>query len=476
MTLPPPPPPVLVTTAISYTNGDPHIGHVYESILADFIRRAYTLSGRSCKLLTGTDEHGQKIQETAQRSQITPQELCDQKSRLFQDLNKKAGNQYDYFIRTTQEEHKKQVVESILESHKNGDIYEDDYTGWYNVREESFVTDTEARLTEYRDAVTGTPYERVSEKTNKFRLSRYTPDLSLVHPRPSRVDEPRDISITRTKVSWGIPFPLDTSSTTYVWFDALLNYVTGAKLCFGDVVPEAHHVIGKDILWHHGVIYPAILKSSGLEAYTPKRVIVHGHIVDGSGRKISKSLGNYVDVDEIFSRYSVEALRYFLITETCFSTGDDLLFSHERLVSVHNNELLKSYGNLFQRLFALLRPIQSEINDAARRNDDTAEKALATFLEDLDFGAYKRCYQAFLTEANTILTNEKPWTKELGEKVEILARVYGLFHQASILLYPIIPSKIDELYAYLSGAPFTIEQSFVKIKETGKIIAFQQIK
>lgn len=468
-------PPVLVTTAISYTNGDPHIGHVYESILADFIRRVYTLSGRSCKLLTGTDEHGQKIQETAQRLGITPQELCDQKSGLFQDLNKKAGNKYDYFIRTTQEEHKKQVVQSILESHKNGDIYEDDYTGWYNVREESFVNDTEAQLTNYRDPVTGVPYERLSEKTHKFRLSRYTPDLSIVHPRPSRVDEPRDISITRAKVSWGIPFPLDASSTTYVWFDALLNYVTGAKLCFGDTVPETHHIIGKDILWHHGVIYPAILKSSGLEAYTPKRVIVHGHIVDGSGRKISKSLGNYVDVDEIFSRYSVEALRYFLITETCFSTGDDLLFSHDRLVSVHNNELLKSYGNLFQRLFTLVRPIQSEINTAIATapRDDTAEKALGVFLEDLDFFAYKRSYQTILTEANTVLTNEKPWTKDLAEKVEILGRVFSLFHQASILLYPIIPSKIDELYDHFGT---TLSLPVINITQSGKIIAFQQIK
>jgi len=468
-------PPVLVTTAISYTNGDPHIGHVYESILADFIRRAYTLSGRSCKLLTGTDEHGQKIQETAQRLGITPQELCDQKSGLFQDLNKKAGNKYDYFIRTTQDEHKKQVVHSILESHKNGDIYEDDYTGWYNVREESFVNDTEAHLTNYRDPVTGTPYERVSEKTHKFRLSKYTPDLSIVHPRPSRVDEPRDISITRTKVSWGIPFPLDVSTTTYVWFDALLNYVTGAKLCFGDAVPETHHIIGKDILWHHGVIYPAILKSSGLEAYIPKRVIVHGHIVDGNGRKISKSLGNYVGVDEIFSRYSVDALRYFLITETCFSTGDDLLFSHDRLVSVHNNELLKSYGNLFQRLFTLIRPIQSEINNAIATapHDDAAEKALEVFLDDLDFFAYKRCYQSILTEANTVLTNEKPWTKDLADKVEILGRVFSLFHQASILLYPIIPSKVDELYNHFGT---TLSLPVINITETGKIIAFQQIK
>ena len=473
----------LITTAISYTNGGPHIGHLYESVLSDFLLKSFKLFS-NVKLLTGTDEHGKKIETTAQSQNMTPLELCNVNSIKFKLLNDKLGVNYDHFIRTTDENHKKLVTESILLSESNGDIYLDNYTGYYNVREECFVSELEAAQSNYLDTVTGKPLEKITEESYFFKLEKYKEYIKninqsgLVFPptsfaTDSRLDTLKDLSISRTSFNWGIEFPKLVSEEkhiVYVWFDALLNYVTGSKLLFDQDKPALPcgssrardspdttiHLIGKDIIWFHSVIYPAILKSCGYNEFQAKNILVHGFILDKNGIKMSKSLGNVIDVDYLLDKYPVEAIRYYLIMET--SWGEDIKFNEDRLKELYNNQLIKDFGNLYQRLYTLTKPIQQKINQYFIDNDIVIRKAIDQFMNELEpitksyaIYKYKSLIQTLCTFTNKELTDKQPWlsTVNLENKVKIIGSLLVEMNKIMILLNPIIPSKIDKLRKWL---------------------------
>jgi len=350
---------ILLTTAISYTNGSPHIGHLYEAILADFIKRVYQIADYDIKLLTGTDEHGKKIQSTAQDKGISPMDLCVKYSEEFKQMNKNIDSSFNHFIRTTDLAHKDLVSKSIqqillTQSESDPIIYLGEYSGYYNIREECYITELEASKTNYLDPVTSKPYEIVKEPTWYFTLNKFTNQINqiikTIEPEyfqdeiNTRISNGlEDLSITRTTFTWGIPFPIQNYNDNnqhiiYVWFDALLNYITGKNILF----PNNHnvkpiHLIGKDILWFHSVIYPAILEASGYSNLYPYKILTHGFILDKDGKKMSKSLGNVISNDELLKKYPIEAIRYYLITNTIM--GQDFKFDPDNLVNNYNNIL-----------------------------------------------------------------------------------------------------------------------------------------
>ena len=495
---------LLITTAISYTNGSPHIGHLYESVLADFLTRSFKLF-TNVKLLTGTDEHGKKIESTALAQNITPIELCNINSLKFKQLNDKLGVGYDYFIRTTDPVHKELVSKSIQISNLADDIYLDQYTGYYNVREECFVSELEASQSNYLDLVTGKPLERITEESYFFRLSKYKDYIKqlnidgLVFPSgcfssDSRLDTLKDLSISRTSFNWGIEFPIlisdedlkvnkHSNHIVYVWFDALLNYVTGSKILFNSNTNsnpnQIIHLIGKDIVWFHSVIYPAILKSCGYESQAQaKNILVHGFIQDKNGIKMSKSLGNVIEPEELFSKYPVDSIRYYLIMETIW--GEDIKFNEDRLKDLYNNQLIKDFGNLFQRLFTLAKPIVNELNEYFNINSDNIIESNTKFLNELEaliksyaHNQYKGLIVSKCAYANKELTDKKPWEKSvsLDTKIQIIGTLLIILKQIMLLHYPIIPEKIIQLAGYL-GWTINIEPNFKLSIDVDKIKAF----
>ncbi len=490
---------IFITTAISYTNGNPHIGHLYESVLADFITRVHKINGNKTRLLTGTDEHGKKIQETAQSLGMTPIELCDIFSVRFQNMNWKLQVQYNWFIRTTQPEHIKLVQESIIKSQENMDIIKSTYSGYYNVREECYITKNAAKLTNYHDPVTNKPYEIVDEPTYNFTTSKYIDSINQtirkifpvqyendIKSKLDKMETLEDLSITRTTFDWGIKFPTDPEHVIYVWFDALLNYVTGKKILFDDEPVIPIHVIGKDILWFHAVIYPAILSSCGYCSLLPNKIITHGFILDSQGQKMSKTVGNVVDVQELIEKYPVDAIRYYLITET--SIGSDIKFSFDELVSKYNNVLIKDFGNLVQRMFNLIKPVESEINLMLKTEHyheligqliNNYSQKVNKFTEDLDILSYLDSINGLISKSNKDLTDLQPWKLELEEKIKVLSNILINLKIIFIMMYPIIPEKIVELCNWISWESkinFGYDFEFEVKQKDKKFIAFQIIK
>jgi methionyl-tRNA synthetase len=493
---------ILLTTAISYTNGAPHIGHLYESVLSDFFKNLFIICGHDTKLLTGTDEHGKKIQDMALSKNITPLELCNTNSALFKKLNDDLHVKYDYFIRTTEDLHKELVSNTINISDKNNDIYLSEYTGWYNVREECFLTDADAKSTNYKDPVTNIPYEKINEESYFFKLSQFKDfirhfltnsknDIIIPSNKNAEIlnrlsNELKDLSISRISFNWGIPFPNNKKHIIYVWFDALLNYITGKNILYPNCNNlDIYHLIGKDILWFHSVIYPAILKSSKLDDFLPKRILVHGFILDKNGNKMSKSLGNTVDVNYLIDKYPINAIRYYFIHET--NIGEDINFSEDRLKELYNNNLIKDFGNLFQRLHNLLKPIQLEINDLCsqqiiniRTKLDDCKIFLNKFAHSFDFNEYRNYITTILKNSNQILTQRKPWTINGPERFDIMFNSLIELYLVHILLYPIIPDKINELCGYIGWETInknSIDNTNLKINISlnEKIKAFQII-
>lgn len=505
---------VLITTAISYTNGNPHIGHLYEAILADFIKRVYQINSKDnieIKLLTGTDEHGKKIQTTADEQNIKPIQLCDKYSLQFKDMCDKIYTSYDYFIRTTESTHKNLVskaIENILSSQNNEKpiIYLGEYTGYYNVREECYITQTQASQTNYIDPISLKPYEILKEPSYFFKLGKYEKVISecvnKIYPSHFIQDIKLrlskgldDLSITRTGFNWGITFPNDNTHIIYVWFDALLNYITGQNILYGnnsdnindDDKVKTIHLIGKDIIWFHSVIYPAILEASFSNINYNKqisKILVHGFILDKEGRKMSKSIGNVISNEELFNLYPIEAIRYYLITNTIL--GQDFKFDSDNLINTYNNILIKNFGNLFQRLLKIVKPIQIEINKYIESNIDIFKlkqsqslNMLSCFINEFNFDKYNNYLNELIFNANKDLTDKKPWTLEIKEQVKILAIMMMDFYFVICLMYPIIPSKVLELGFHFGWNYFNLntEKIILAIPEnSNKIIAFETIK
>ena len=464
-----------ITTAIDYANAAPHIGHVYEKIVADALARYHRLAGYDTRFLTGTDEHGEKIAKAAAAAGVSPQAFVDQLAEgSFKALWRRLGISFDDFIRTTEPRHKKFVQTVLQRVYDAGDIYFAEYEGLYSVGAERYITDKElvdGKLPGDKD-----PPELRREANYFFRMEKYRGWLlDFLEENPGFIQPPGyrnevlemlrepvgDLSISRpvSRVAWGIPLPWDENHVTYVWFDALLNYISALEWPDGPLAaywPIAWHLIGKDILKPHAIFWPTMLKAAGFPLY--ERLIVHGHILGPDGRKMSKSIGNVVDPIDLADRYGVDALRYALLRETTFQS--DSPFSESILVSRLNADLANDLGNLLARTLAMVgkfrkgvvpAPGLESLRDVGLR--ESAARLAGTVLEEarnLRFHVALEAALEFVRDLNRYVAEQQPWALARNEadaerlNTVLYTLVEGL-RVASVALEPAIPFKAVEL-------------------------------
>ena len=476
--------PFYLTTAISYPNGPPHIGHAYEAIAADAIARFQRAQGRDVKLVTGTDEHGLKMVQTARGQNRDTLEFADEMSGYFRDMCARLNISYDDFVRTSEPRHHEASVAIWKAMEAAGDLYLDRYEGWYSVRDEAFYEESELVAGEGGEKVSpqGTPVEWTSEETWFFRLSKYQQPLLeyyAAHPEfiqpDSRRNEVlrfvegglRDLSVSRTSFDWGVRVPGSPDHVMYVWVDALTAYMTGVgypKLEgeFAHYWPASLHLIGKDITRFHTVYWPAFLMSAGLPI--PRQVFAHGFLLS-RGEKMSKSLGNVVDPIALAERFGVDALRYFLLREVPF--GQDGSYSAEAIVARANAELANSFGNLAQRVLTqIVRNCDGCLPEIHGHND--ADKALFEVIckavgETMP-GAYEEFAFSRATESwiqavfacNAYIDEQAPWAlrKTDPQRMEtVLATLYICIAVLAAGVRPIIPASADQLLDTMGVAP-----------------------
>ncbi len=470
-----------VTTAIAYPNGDPHIGHAYEMITTDAIARWARLEGKDVFFLTGTDEHGIKMVQTAAAQGITTRELADRNAARFSDLAAALGISNDDFIRTTEERHHKssQEIWRTMAANNNGDIYQSTYKGWYSVRDEAYFD--EAELTDALDgkklAPSGAEVTWVEEPSYFFRLSAYADRLLKLyeeHPEFIAPDERRneivsfvksglrDLSISRTTFDWGIPVPGVPGHVMYVWIDALTNYITGVGYPdatgeqFRKFWPADLHVIGKDIIRFHTVYWPAFLMSAGLPV--PKRVFAHGFLTV-EGKKMSKSLGNVIDPFALIEEFGVDPLRYYALREVSF--GQDGDYGREKFVNRNNADLANNFGNLAQRSLSMIQKNFGGVLPAATPNEaDIA--VIRTVIDGIGrMNAAMQTQQvheatgelvALLSAANLYFAEQAPWgLKDDPPRMgTILATTADIVRRAAIAAQPFVPASAAQFLDMLA--------------------------
>jgi methionyl-tRNA synthetase len=493
--------PYYITTAISYPNGPPHIGHAYEVIATDAIARFMRLDGFDVYFLTGTDEHGQKIQQTATREGITARELVDRNVKLFQAMVERLNCSNDDFIRTTQDRHHKSSIGIWNKMAANGDIYLDKYAGWYSVRDEAYYAEDETALNEHKVRIstkTGTPVEWVEEESYFFRLSAYAykllelyksvPDFVLPRERLNEVASfvkggLQDLSISRTTFDWGVRVPGNDKHIMYVWVDALTNYITGVG--YPDVEsekfkrywPAALHVIGKDIVRFHAVYWPAFLMSAGVAV--PKRIFSHGFLFN-RGEKMSKSVGNVIDPFTLTDAYGVDPLRYFFLREVPF--GQDGNYSHEAIVNRINADLANDLGNLAQRSLSMIGKQLSGVlpKPAAFSDSDKAILAAADGMAERAREQMKtqQLHQVLnhvwsvVADANRYFTGAAPWALakiDPAKQGTVLYVTAEVIRQVAILSQPFMPQSSAKLLDLL-GVP-TSERTFAMLGSKHRLAA-----
>ncbi len=443
---------IYITTPIYYPNDIPHIGHGYTTLAADILARWNKINGNDVFFLTGTDEHGKKIEATAERVGKTPKEFVDSLVPKFKDAWKKLNVDYDKFIRTTDKEHEKVVQQILQKVFDNGDLYLGEYEGFYCTGCEAYYTEKD--LEDGRCPIHKTKIEKLREKSYFFKLSKYqdkllklyreNPEFILPKKRAkeviNRVKEGlNDLSISRTSFDWGIELPFDKKHIAYVWFDALLNYYSGAKKGFW---PANVHFIGKDILWFHAVYWPAILMSVGIEL--PKKIFAHGWWTFDK-EKISKSRGKVINIDELISIAGVDSARYFLFRATPF--GEDGDFSEQALIDRHNNELADKLGNLVSRVSALVEKYGFEKTENKLIKKLNAKKIEELF-EGYEFDKVLNEIFAFIDICNEYVQNKKPW--ETGDK-KILYELKESILEIAKLLWPFIPESSEKITKQFSA-------------------------
>src|SRR5215470_17703714 len=473
--------PFYITTAISYPNGPPHIGHAYEAIATDAIARFMRLDGYDVYFLTGTDEHGQKIQQTAAKEGLTPRQLLDRNVPRFEAMVKRMECSNDDFIHTTEERHHRSSEAIWQRMEQNGDIYLGKYAGWYSVRDEAYYAANETHLNEQKVRVaakTGTPVEWVEEASYFFKLSAYQEKLLELYKRPNfvlpkeRLNEVasfvrgglQDLSISRTTFDWGIRVPGSEGHIMYVWVDALTNYITGVGFPdtgsdkFKRYWPASLHVIGKDIVRFHAVYWPAFLMSAGIEV--PRRIFSHGFLFN-RGEKMSKSVGNVIDPFTMADAYGVDQLRFFLLREVPF--GQDGNYSHEAIVNRINADLANDLGNLAQRSLSMIaRQLGGVLpKPCAFSGADTAMLALA----DGMIGRAREAMQtqqlhqvlnavwSVVAEANRYFAGEAPWAlakTDPARQGTVLYVTAEVIRQIAILVQPFVPSAAAKLLDLLA--------------------------
>jgi len=471
-----------LTTAISYPNGVPHIGHAYEAVATDAIARFMRLDGYDVYFLTGTDEHGQKIQQTATKEGLTAQALVDRNAERFKAMVERMNCSNNDFIRTTEARHHaaSQAIWERME--KAGDIYLSKYAGWYSVRDEAYYAESETHLNEHKVRLatkTGTPVEWVEEESYFFRLSAYQDkllDLYAKHPDfvlpKERLNEVasfvrgglQDLSISRTTFDWGIRVPGNDKHIMYVWVDALTNYLTAVGFpdadaeMFARYWPAQLHVIGKDIVRFHAVYWPAFLMSAGLAL--PQRIFSHGFLFS-RGEKMSKSLGNVVDPFTMADDYGVDQFRYFFMREIPF--GQDGNYSHEAIVNRINADLANDLGNLAQRSLSMIAKQYGGVlpsPNAFSENDKTilaaADGMIASAREAMKTQQLHQVLTqvwSVVADANRYFAGEAPWAlakTDPAKQATVLYVTAEVIRQVAILAQPFMPESAGKLLDVLA--------------------------
>ena len=462
-----------ITTPIYYPSAKPHMGHAYSSIIADFFARFKRIDGFDVHFLTGTDEHGLKIQRAAENKNVDPLDFCDQISQTFRDLSKTLNLSNTDFIRTTEERHKKTVQYLWAELEKNDDIYLSKYSGWYSVSDEAYYNEDEIIDKDGKKVAeaSGSLVEWIEEESYFFRLSKwqdklldyYEKNIDFISPK-SRKNEVvsfvkgglKDLSISRKTFSWGIKVPDNPDHVIYVWLDALTNYISALNypdtndILFKKFWPASVHLIGKDILRFHAVYWPAFLMAAKIPL--PHKVYGHGWILSGE-EKMSKSKGNILDPIDIINTYGLDPLRYYLIKEVSF--GNDGNISQDKLEDCINSDLANNYGNLCQRVTAFAeKNCFSKVPKIENFNNEDLvmlnkfKENLETIRQEIDkqnINFYISFIVSALFEANKYFNDQEPWKKK-DDKDRLNTIVYTsleMIRKISFMLYPIIPDSID---------------------------------
>jgi methionyl-tRNA synthetase len=460
-----------ITTPIYYPSAKPHMGHAYSSIIADFFARFKRIDGFKVHFLTGTDEHGLKIQRSAEKKNVEPLLFCDEISETFRNLSSKLNLTNTDFIRTTEDRHKKSVQHLWSELEKSGDIYLSKYSGWYSVSDEAYYNEDEIEEIDGEKIAKSSKskVEWIEEESFFFKLSKWqnslldyyekTPDFISPESRKNEVisfvkSGLKDLSVSRKSFSWGIKVPNNNEHIIYVWLDALTNYISALNYpdknndLYKKFWPASIHLIGKDILRFHAIYWPAFLMAANLPL--PKKVYGHGWILSDN-EKMSKSKGNILDPLEIIDNYGLDPLRYYLIKEVSF--GNDGNISQERLEDCINSDLANNYGNLCQRVTAFASkncdekiPQDIEFNKDDKNILENYEKNLQTIREKIDnqdINFYINFIVNCLFDANKYFNDQEPWKKK-DDKKRLNTIVYTtleIVRKITYLLYPIIPSS-----------------------------------
>jgi methionyl-tRNA synthetase len=470
-----------VTTPIYYVNDRPHIGHVYTTTIADILARYHRACGDEVFFLTGTDEHAAKVVDAAAERKLTPQQWADKNAQEFQSTFARLGISNDDFIRTTQDRHKTKVQQYVGELMQSGDVYLGEYEGWYDVGQEEYIPDNKAKEFEYKSPVNSRPLERKKEKNYFFRLSHYADallQLMTEHPEFVQPDERRnemvnrireglnDVPISRISTGgWGIQVPGDDQHVIYVWIDALINYLSTV-----DTDERRHwwpadvHLVGKDILWFHSVIWPALLLA--LKRPLPRQVYAHGWW-KSEGQKMSKSLGNFVDlekIDQYVATFGLDAFRYFLASNGPMGINDSD-FANAKFIEVYNADLANDLGNLINRTLSMIGRYRAGVvpagDPADLRTEATAmAKTYQEAMARLDLhGALEALWQ-FISRGNRYVEESAPWklAKDPAQASRLDAVLYNLAESVrliSVLVAPFMPGIAPRIRAQLG-----IEEKF----------------
>ncbi len=468
-----------VTTPIFYPDDIPHLGHAYTTIAADVLAKWNHLQGKDVFFLTGTDEHGKKLENAAKTAGKSPKEFIDSIVPKFKEAWQKLNIKYDRFIRTTDKDHE-EVVKNILQKvYEKGDIYKGKYEGFYCTACEAYYTERDAP--DKICPIHKKQLELLKEESYFFKLSKYkkfllelykeNPDfISPEHRRQeiiNRVKEDlQDLSISRTSFKWGIPLPFDEKHITFVWFDALLNYISGIgylknRKQFDKFWPANVHLIGKDILWFHVVIFPAILMSANIKL--PEKIFAHGWWTVHS-EKIGKSAGNAIKIDQLINYAGVDSARYFLLKETPF--GEDGDFNEKSLVARHNNELADKLGNLVSRVSTLAEKYGLEKAEQAKEleSKELTDK-VTNHLDNFEFDKALNEIFAYIDKCNTYIQETSPW---ITKDKNVLYRLANAIKDATIILSPFIPETCDKI-----AKTFNFK---IDLKELNKPLAIKPIK
>ena len=464
-----------ITTPIYYVNDKPHIGHAYTTILADVLARYNRNIGRETFFLTGLDEHGQKVQQAAEENGIDPQKHCDQMAPRFNELWQKLHISNDDFIRTTEERHKKVVKDFLQIVMDNGDIYEAEYEGLYSVSEERFITEKEAESGEFRDI------KKLKEKNYFFKMSKYQQDLiehiesnpKFIQPEHRKNEilgflrQPlNDLCISRPKsrLSWGIELPFDSDYVTYVWFDALINYITAVGFkedneLFNSWWPVSYHLIGKDILTTHAVYWPTMLLSAGIQL--PQSIFAHGWWLMGES-KMSKSLGNVINPMDLIDDYGVDPVRYYLMREMVL--GHDSSFTMESFIQRYNSDLANDFGNLLSRVSTLIKKnydgIIPEPGDylepdiQIKVKGESLSSQIEILIGDMRLNEAIEEIMQYVRTVNKYMEDNAPW-KLVKEDKTAAGRILYVAGEAlrlsAILLSPVMPHRTSTLLDALNA-------------------------